>query len=82
MGNMILKKDGMTLEINNKAGVALERNVIDEIIKFIEMAESMRKKSDNTKKKGQINSLEGVILDPFVMRINYNLDNKIIQIEN
>lgn len=80
---MILKKNGMALEINNKAGIALERDVINEIMRFVEMAEIIKKKSKKNECLSEdISSLEGVILDPLVMRINYDLESKIIQIEN
>lgn len=81
MGNVIFQINGQQYKIINKSNFVIKPELMKKVEDFVEFSNFIREKSEENEGEKRIEALSGSILDPYVLKITFNLDSRIIELD-
>ena len=81
MGNVIFQINGQKYQIVNNSNIMIKPELMKKVEDFVEFSNFIREKSEENDEDRKIEALSGSILEPYVLKITLNLDNRIIELD-
>ncbi len=81
MGNVIFQINGQKYQIVNNSNIMIKPELMKKVEDFVEFSNFIREKSEEQDDDKKIEALSGSILEPYVLKITLNLENRIIELD-